>query len=220
MIQISIHLPTRYRLDLKLVKKRKPLDSESLKINFGEVSRSRKGNKLSRFFRLAFENKKIKKLTVSSLAALVYVSSFVPAKASDFENITESVIQPPIVLETEKSVQYPLENVSITQKHSFFHPAIDLDGVTGDPIYPIKDGIVEKVETLHFGYGKYIVISHGNLKSLYAHLSKIEVSVGQEVIKSDKIGELGATGWSNGDHLHLEIYENGKNINPLNVLSK
>lgn len=219
MIRMSVHLPTKHRLDLKLVKSRKSLDDEPLSIDLGKVKRSRKGNKISRIFKLIFENKRLKKLIVSSFAATIYVSSFVPAKASNIDQTTESIVQSPVVLETQTGIQYPLETVKITQGYSFFHPGIDFDGITGDPVYPIMTGVVEKIENSIFGYGKSILISHGNLKSLYAHLSEFNVSVGQEVTKSDVIGKVGTTGWAYGDHLHLEVYDSGKTINPLSILS-
>ena len=63
------------------------------------------------------------------------------------------------------------------------------------------------------------MIDHGNkLSSLYAHLSKIEVEEGQEVTMDTEIGRMGATGRAFGDHLHLEVYDHGKAVNPLTIL--
>jgi murein DD-endopeptidase MepM/ murein hydrolase activator NlpD len=66
------------------------------------------------------------------------------------------------------------------------------------------------------GYGNKIVINHNNgMKTVYAHLSSISVSVGQTVSKGQKIGVMGSTGNSTGVHLHFEVYENGSLRNPL-----
>lgn len=221
MIRFSIHLPTRYRLDLKLVKERAILEENPNKIDLGKVFRAKKGSKFSRLFKILFENHKVKKLVIGYIAIILYVSSFAPVKAERSEDqYVSAIIETPIVLDTEEGVQYPVDNISITQSYGFFHPGIDLDGITGDTIYPIMAGVVETVEYSKVGYGKSVIVSHGSLKSRYAHLSKINVEEGQNVTKSTVLGEMGATGRAHGDHLHLEVYENGRTINPLSILSR
>ncbi len=56
------------------------------------------------------------------------------------------------------------------------------------------------------------------MKHLYAHLSSIDVKVGQTVPQGTKIGVMGSTGRSTGVHLHFEVIKNGVNINPMSVL--
>ena len=69
-------------------------------------------------------------------------------------------------------------------------------------------------------YGKKIVISHNNgFQTIYAHLSEIQVNVGQVVPKGSVIGIMGATGNSTGVHLHFEVHKNGAIQNPLNYLN-
>ncbi|KEF38040.1 metalloendopeptidase-like membrane protein [Schinkia azotoformans MEV2011] len=83
--------------------------------------------------------------------------------------------------------------------------------------YTIKAADNGKVESAGYdgGYGNKIVINHGNgMKTVYGHLSKIEVKVGQTVSQGQKIGVMGSTGNSTGTHLHFEVYENGKLVNP------
>jgi murein DD-endopeptidase MepM/ murein hydrolase activator NlpD len=122
---------------------------------------------------------------------------------------------------TERVVQYPVVKVSITQGFKVFHPGLDLDGITGDPIKPIKKGVVEAVSRSKFAYGNAIIVNHGdNITSLYAHLSKIFVAEGDEVTTNTVIGEMGATGRSFGDHLHLEVRDNGVPVNPYLVLPR
>ena len=80
-------------------------------------------------------------------------------------------------------------------------------------------GIVEAIDQSKYAYGNAILINHGNeITSLYAHLSKIEVGVNQEVTIETEVGKMGATGHASGDHLHLEIRDHGKPINPLSLL--
>ncbi|MCB1171641.1 MAG: M23 family metallopeptidase, partial [Leptospiraceae bacterium] len=64
-------------------------------------------------------------------------------------------------------------------------------------------------------YGRAIIIKHDNgLKTLYAHLSRINVRVGQSVNGGQKIGVSGSTGMSTGPHLHFEVIRNGKPVDP------
>lgn len=68
-------------------------------------------------------------------------------------------------------------------------------------------------------YGNKIVINHNNgYETVYAHLSSINVSVGQTVSRGSLIGIMGSTGNSTGIHLHFEVHKNGSLINPLSVL--
>lgn len=69
------------------------------------------------------------------------------------------------------------------------------------------------------GYGNKIVIDHNNgIQTVYAHLSSINVSIGQTVEKGSQIGIMGSTGNSTGIHLHFEVYKNGVLQNPLMYL--
>ncbi|OGM02605.1 hypothetical protein A2115_01150 [Candidatus Woesebacteria bacterium GWA1_41_8] len=82
-------------------------------------------------------------------------------------------------------------------------------------------GVVQAASYTKIGYGNAVLISHGNdMTSLYAHLSKIEVKVGDVVESSTEIGKMGATGHATGPHLHLEIRDHGVPINPLSVLPR
>jgi len=228
MIKISFSLPLRRRLDLSFVRQRGAID-EPLLPSLTELRKTRSGNKISRYFRHVFEHKRISRVLGSNLALVAIAGSMVSGSQAAADQMSlktndEALVlsaPSPTNLTTEHGVIYPVEKVKINQGYRFFHPGIDLDGETGDAIYPVMGGKVEKIERSRFAYGNSILINHGNgVKSLYAHLSKITVAEGQEVNHKTKIGEVGSTGWSTGAHLHLEVYEAGRTINPLSVLPK
>ena len=98
------------------------------------------------------------------------------------------------------------------------HNGIDIAGEYGDKIKASMEGTVSEVgedSTL----GKYIWISNGKYKTLYAHCSKIIAQRNQRVKQGDIIAEVGDTGLSSGSHLHFEIWENDAPVNPLDKVS-
>jgi murein DD-endopeptidase MepM/ murein hydrolase activator NlpD len=75
------------------------------------------------------------------------------------------------------------------------------------------------IATYHNSYGNYVVIDHGDgVSTVYAHCSKLNVTKGATVKKGDKIGEVGTTGNSTGNHLHFEFRLNGKYIDPFTYI--
>ncbi len=95
-----------------------------------------------------------------------------------------------------------------------FHLGFDLASVQKAPVPAANAGVV--VLARYFGiYGNAVVVDHGyGLMSLYAHLSSIEVAVGQEVARGQTLGQTGATGLAGGDHLHFTTLLQGLPVNP------
>jgi murein DD-endopeptidase MepM/ murein hydrolase activator NlpD len=220
MIQVSINLPAKRRLDLNFIKRRNVPDETPLFPDLGKIRRTKKGNKFSRIFRHIFENKKIKRFLGLNFALLTITSSFFTTTNPDlFSEAENTNISAALVLTTQKSIRYPLDQVNVSQGYKFYHPGIDYDGTTGEPVFPIIDGVIAGIQYSNYAYGNAILIDHGgSVTSLYAHLSKILVQKEQEVDTNTAIGTVGATGRASGDHLHLEIRENGYPINPTNIL--
>ncbi len=104
-------------------------------------------------------------------------------------------------------------------RRKIFHYGIDLDLETGDAVGAAFDGKV-RIAKKSKSYGNVIVIRHSNgIETYYAHLSKINVEVGQEVYAGENIGLGGNTGRSRGSHLHFELRYLGQPINPTDVIS-
>jgi murein DD-endopeptidase MepM/ murein hydrolase activator NlpD len=97
-----------------------------------------------------------------------------------------------------------------------FHEGIDFAAAVGTPIYATGDGVVSEAEYNNGGYGNKIVINHGySYETLYAHLSKIKVKVGQRVKRGEIIGLMGNTGKSTAPHCHYEVHKAGVPMNPI-----
>lgn len=100
-----------------------------------------------------------------------------------------------------------------------FHKGIDFTAPKGTAIQATGNGVVVSINKIGKGYGKHILIDHGyGYKTLYAHMSKIEVKEGQKVKKGQQIGKVGNTGSSTGAHLHYEVWQDGKAINPVDFV--
>ena len=99
------------------------------------------------------------------------------------------------------------------------HQGVDFAAPRGTPIVAAGDGVVEYVGR-RGGYGKYVRVRHNRTyKTAYAHLSKYAraLAPGKRVKQGDVIGFVGSTGKSTGPHLHFEVLENGKQVNPMKV---
>ena len=97
------------------------------------------------------------------------------------------------------------------------HLGVDYAAPTGTPVRTVGDGIVEFAGQQN-GYGNVVQIKHNNARStLYAHLSRIDVKMGQRIEQGQRIGAVGSTGWSTGPHLHFEFRVNGQHQDPLRI---
>ncbi len=95
------------------------------------------------------------------------------------------------------------------------HTGIDIPASTGSSIVAASSGTVIHSGWLG-GYGNVVMIDHGGgIVTLYAHNSSLTVSKGQSVSRGSLIAKAGSTGNSTGPHLHFEVRQNGKYIDPL-----
>lgn len=96
------------------------------------------------------------------------------------------------------------------------HAGIDFTAPKGTAIQATGDGFVSSIKRQKSGYGTSVMIDHGfGYKTLYAHMSKVDVKEGQKVKKGEKIGAIGNTGTSTAPHLHYEVRINNVPVNPI-----
>ncbi len=99
------------------------------------------------------------------------------------------------------------------------HWGIDFTAPTGTPIQATGDGVVERVERRNSGYGYNVIIDHGyGYRTLYAHMSRIDVKAGQKVKRGQQLGLVGSSGTSTAPHCHYEIFYKGQRVNPINFV--
>ncbi len=99
------------------------------------------------------------------------------------------------------------------------HLGIDFSAPKGTAIQATGDGVVEEVTYARGGYGLHVVINHGyGYKTLYGHMMKASVKVGQKIKKGHIIGKVGSSGTSSAPHCHYEVHYKGKPVNPINYV--
>jgi murein DD-endopeptidase MepM/ murein hydrolase activator NlpD len=172
-----------------------------------------------------FNKKVIFRLFGVQLAGLAAALSIVayPTHAFDYNLVqqTQSEILIPIVMTTNSDYQFPLEmTLGMSQSFHGIHPGIDLRAPEGTKVYSMAEGVVIEVGKMFVGYGHFVRIAHkGTVSSLYAHMEEVNVVSGQKVEKGQAIGTVGMTGWTTGPHLHFEIHQAERAVNPLSFIS-
>lgn len=100
------------------------------------------------------------------------------------------------------------------------HTGVDISATMGTPVHAAADGVIEAAD-YESGYGKKVVIDHGNgMRTWYAHLSRFEVIPGQEIRAGEILGYSGATGKVTAPHLHFEVRLHGSPVNPAPYLRR
>lgn len=181
-------------------------------------------NRVSRLIRTKIERVSTAELIGIPLIALVFLAAVVaPQTEAGFNQAsvffdTQETVTVDTTVEPSR-FRWPLATFGLSQQFSGGHQGLDMTNPAGTPIYPIAPGRVITSNSLFNGYGKHVIIDHGDgMTSIYAHMSRIEVQTGQVVGKMTELGTVGATGWATGNHLHFEILQDGIALNPMEVL--
>ena len=99
-----------------------------------------------------------------------------------------------------------------------FHNGVDFRARTPSPVFAANSGIVKLAEDLFYS-GNAVVIDHGTgIFTIYAHLSRIDVTPGRYIEKGQRLGLTGATGRVSGPHLHWGVKVNGIAVNPMQLI--
>ena len=167
-------------------------------------------------------------LIISTTRKLDILSKQVFVQAKSYDEVAKMALNKEKMIASMPSIM-PVSNRDLKQTASGwgmrihpiykiprFHYGMDFTAVTGTDVFATGIGVV-KSASREAGYGNAILIDHGfGFETLYAHMSKINVKVGQKVNRGDVIGFVGSTGTSTAPHLHYEVTKNGVKVNPQN----
>lgn len=165
-------------------------------------------------------------LAAAALATVQMLADELPARFQELETLRATVVARNHRLAHTPSIWPASGRVSSeygTRRHPItgnvqVHRGIDVAAPVGTPVYATAAGKVVFAGD-RGGYGLTVVIDHGyGLQTLYAHNSRLLVSVGDVVERGHKIAEVGSTGLSTGPHVHYEVHLNGEAVNPRTYL--
>ena len=193
-----------------------PIPSTIRKAGFGGVNRY---SQLESFDNSELVIKTAEKLDILSKQAYIQAKSYdeVMNMALNKEKLISSM--PAIMPISNKSLKSTASGWGFRfhpiYKIKQFHYGMDFTASIGTKVYATGDGIVKDVQSIGGGYGNWIMIDHDfGYSTLYAHLSKFNVKIGEHVKRGNVIGLVGNSGTSTGPHVHYEVHKNGAPVNP------
>ncbi|GGG34940.1 peptidase M23 [Croceivirga lutea] len=195
-----------------------PIPEEQRKAGFGGVNRYKSLE--------GFNNSEI---IIDATNRLEVIQKQMVVQSKSLDEIAKLAEEKEKLLASMPAIQ-PVRNEDLTRMASGYgwrsdpftkarkmHYGMDFTAPRGTPIYASGNGRVTRADNNSSGYGKHIRIDHGyGYLSLYAHLSKYNVTPGQRVKRGDLIGFVGNTGRSEAPHLHYEVWKDKERINPIN----
>lgn len=219
--QLTVVLEDLQRRDdniYRVIFEAEPIANEIREAGFGGVNRYKQLENFSNAELIIETSKKLDKLSKQ-----LYIQS------KSFDEVFQMAQKKEEMLASIPAIQ-PVSNEDLTRmasgygyrtdpvyKTTKFHAGMDFTAPRGTPIYATGDGKVIQADAASRGYGNHVRIDHGyGYVTLYAHMSKMDVKVGQKVKRGDVIGFVGNTGKSVGPHCHYEVRKNGNPINPVN----
>ncbi len=160
-------------------------------------------------------------------------SLFIPGNFPELIKIERAIAETQRIAVARKSRArfiWPTDNKSVSSTFGMrmhpiydrmiFHQGIDISGATGTKLYSPAEGKVFYRDVIR-GYGKVIIIKHeSGYSSVFAHLSRFNVRLGEWVEQGEVIGFMGATGRVTGPHLHFEMRLMDRAVDPLKLLQK
>lgn len=145
--------------------------------------------------------------------SLIILSSFITKENKFTSNLIDKKFSPQIISEFGIK-KHPVLNIEK------MHNGIDITANPKAKIKCVENGKVLEVINGNYKFGNYVIIEHSNkIRTLYAHLSKIDIRKGDFVKSGQIIGIIGKTGRVTKTQLHFEVFKNEKNVNPLKFLN-
>jgi len=195
-----------------------PIPSEIRKAGFGGVNKYKK-----------LEGYSNSELIINTAEKLDKLHKQLYIQSKSFDEVFDMAKKKEEMLASLPAIQ-PVQNEDLTRmasgygyrmhpilKYNKFHAGMDFTADKGTPIYATGKGKIIQADSKSSGYGKHVRIDHGyGYVTLYAHMSKMNVKVGQKVNRGDVVGFVGNTGLSAGPHCHYEVRKNGSPVNPVN----
>jgi murein DD-endopeptidase MepM/ murein hydrolase activator NlpD len=195
-----------------------PIPEEQRRAGFGGVNRYK-----------SLEGFNNSEMIIGTTRRMEIIQKQMVIQSRSLDEITKLAAEKEKLLASIPAIQ-PVNNAELTRMASGFgwrsdpftkarkmHWGMDFTSPRGTPIYATGDGKITRADNRASGYGKHIRIEHGyGYMTIYAHLSRYNVKVGQKVERGDLIGFVGSTGRSEAPHLHYEVWKDGERINPIN----
>ncbi len=169
-----------------------------------------------------------RELYASIISSIRNLSSRIKAQEASYREIDELIKNKEQLLSHTPAIQ-PVSNQDLSRIASGFgyridpvyktpkmHAGLDFAAPQGTPIYATANGTVSMAGNDGTGYGNHVIIKHGyGYETLYGHMFRVKVRVGQQVTRGEIIGWVGNTGKSTGPHCHYEVHKNGNKLDPV-----
>lgn len=218
MEQVLANIEDRDNNIYRLYFEANPIPEEQRRAGFGGVNRYK-----------SLEGFNNSEMIINTTKRLDIIQKQMVIQSKSLDEITKLAEEKEKLLAAIPAIQ-PIKNQEVSRMASGYgwrsdpftkarkmHWGMDFTAPKGVPIYATGDGKVTRADNNSSGYGKHIRIDHGyGYISLYGHLSKYNVRIGQKVQRGDLIGFVGSTGRSEAPHLHYEVWKDGERINPIN----
>lgn len=202
----------------RIIFEAEPIAKEIREAGFGGVNRYKK-----------LEGYKNSKLIIESADILDQITKQLYIQSKSFDEVLDMAVRKEEMLAAIPAIQ-PVANKELKRMASGYgmrmhpiykrrkmHTGMDFSAEQGTEIYATGAGKVVVAKRSRRGYGNHIIIDHGyGYRTLYAHMSKINVRKGEEVIRGSVIGLVGNTGLSVAPHLHYEVIKGDIKVNPIN----
>lgn len=201
------------------------IEINTLNLPYWKLPRPHRANPVSKVLRFVFEKNWIRRLLGINLATAMILIPLSGQMANftlqepTFEvsatDLAVGDVSTSVVTKPREFVSPVTDYRYVSQRFRSGHAGYDITSQIGAQVVAFTSGRVHQIESGTFGLGKYIVLDHGHgLVSVYGHLRSFDVRVGDHVKTGEKIGEVGMTGYTTGPHVHFEVHDSGRAVNP------